>query len=130
MDCTIQGKYITYLNPFEISNLILFKVHWAVPIFGTGFIGVGQFTSFMTLTIYLVDHFEIYAASAVGAATVLRAILGAVLPLVGLPMYNALGLGWGNSLLGFISLALCPIAYLFYIWGERIRNHRLSQIKL
>jgi hypothetical protein len=84
----------------------------------------------MTLTIYLVDHFEIYAASAVGAATVLRAILGAVLPLAGLPMYDALGLGWGNSLLGFISLALCPIAYLFYIWGERIRNHRLSQIQL
>lgn len=84
----------------------------------------------MCLTIYMVDHYEMYAASAVGAATVLRAILGAVLPLVGLPMYNALGLGWGNSLLAFISLALCPITYFFYIYGERIRKHRWSQIQL
>ena len=84
----------------------------------------------MSLTIYLVDTFEIYAASAVGASTVLRAILGAVLPLVGLPMYDALGLGWGNTLLGLISLALCPIAYGFWIYGERIRKHRLSQISL
>lgn len=84
----------------------------------------------MALTTYLVDTFELYAASAVAASTVLRAIFGCVLPLVGLPMYNALGLGWGNSLLAFISLALLPVAFLFYIWGERIRNHRLSQIRL
>lgn len=37
-------------------------------------------------------------------------------------MYNALGLGWGNSLLGFIALGLVPIPLLFYLFGERIRN--------
>ena len=54
--------------------------------------------------------------------TVLRSLLGALLPLGGLEMYNALGLGWGNSLLGFISLILIPMPLIFYVFGERIRT--------
>jgi len=40
-------------------------------------------------------------------------------------MYDALGLGWGNSLLGFISLALIPLPILFYIFGERLRGLKI-----
>lgn len=54
--------------------------------------------------------------------TVLRSLLGAFLPLGGLQMYNALGLGWGNSLLAFISLILFPIPLILYIFEERIRS--------
>lgn len=50
-------------------------------------------------------------------------------PLFGLQMYNKLGLGWGNSLLAFVSLALCPIPFLFYKYGERLRTHPKFQIK-
>lgn len=71
---------------------------------------------------YLIDAFTIYAASAVAANTVLRSIVGGLLPLAGLNMYDALGLGWGNSLLAFISLAMVPIPFAFYIFGERIRK--------
>jgi hypothetical protein len=42
-------------------------------------------------------------------------------------MYEALGLGWGNSLLAFISLALIPIPVVFFIFGERIR-HRFNPV--
>lgn len=37
-------------------------------------------------------------------------------------MYQALGLGWGNSLTGFIALAMVPIPFVFYVFGERIRR--------
>jgi hypothetical protein len=84
----------------------------------------------MAINTYLVDTFTRYAASAVAAMTVLRAILGAVLPLVGLPMYNRLGLGWGNSLLAFVALALCPVSYLFFVYGERLRTHPKLQVRL
>ncbi len=63
-----------------------------------------------------------HAASVTAALAVLRSLLGALLPLGGLQMYNALGLGWGNSLLAFVSLALVPIPFCFYIWGERLRQ--------
>lgn len=72
----------------------------------------------------------IYAASAIAANTVLRSLFGATFPLFGLQMYNQLGLGWGNSLLAFISLAMCPIPLLFYRYGEKIRTHPKFQIKL
>lgn len=77
---------------------------------------------------YLVDAFTVYAASAVAANTVLRSLLGGLLPLAGLGLYNKIGFGWGDSLLGFIALALVPIPVLFSIYGERLRNR--FQIKL
>lgn len=71
---------------------------------------------------YLIDAYTTYAASAVAANTVLRSLVGGLLPLAGLSMYDALGLGWGNSLIAFIALGLTPIPFVFYIWGERLRD--------
>ena len=45
-------------------------------------------------------------------------------------MYNTLGLGWGNSLLAFIAVALCPIPVVFWRYGERIRKHPRFQVRL
>lgn len=72
---------------------------------------------------YLVDVFGAgAAASALAALTVLRSLFGAFLPMAGPAMYESLGLGWGNSLLGFIALAFMPIPYLFWRYGETIRK--------
>jgi hypothetical protein len=71
-----------------------------------------------------------YAASAVAANTVLRSALGALLPLSGLSMYNALGFGWGNSLLGFVALALVPVPICFSLFGAKIRNLKLFKLNL
>lgn len=107
-----------------------YHIQWAVPLFGTMLVGVGMLAAFMCINTYLVDAYTLYAASAMAANTVLRSILGAVFPLFGLQMYNAMGLGWGNSLLAFISLALVPIPWGFYYYGERIRTHPKLQVQL
>jgi hypothetical protein len=78
---------------------------------------------------YLVDAFTIYSASVIAANTVMRSLLGALLPLAGPSMYKALGLGWGNSLLGFIALAMLPLPYIFWKYGERIRTNPRFAIK-
>lgn len=106
------------------------KVHWIAPIIGTSLVGLGLLATFMPIQTYLVDAFTIYAASAVAANAVLRSLLGALLPLAGRKMYETLGLGWGNSLLAFIALALCPIPLVFYKYGERIRTSPKFQLKL
>ncbi|KAI9692362.1 MAG: hypothetical protein M1822_006593 [Bathelium mastoideum] len=98
------------------------RTHWIVPIIGTGFVGFGLLLTFMPATTYLVDVFTIYAASAMAANTVLRSVFAAILPLAGQDMYAALGLGWGNSLLGFIALALMPTPLIFMRYGEKIRT--------
>ena len=76
----------------------------------------------MSIQNYLLDTYTIYAASVTAAMAVLRSVLGALLPLSGLELYNALGLGWGNSLLAFVALCLVPIPVVFFFRGERIRN--------
>jgi hypothetical protein len=75
----------------------------------------------MCLQTYLIDAYISYAASVVAAVTVLRSLAGAMLPLAGLSMYDDLGLGWGNSILAFLSLVLVPVPIIFQIFGSRIR---------
>ncbi|MCJ1391882.1 hypothetical protein MMC18_004749 [Xylographa bjoerkii] len=72
---------------------------------------------------YLVDAFTEHAASALAANAVWRSVVGALIPLAGLPMYNTLGLGSGNSVLGFIATALIPIPFLLVKYGERLRKN-------
>lgn len=71
---------------------------------------------------YLVDSFTIYAASALAANSVMRSIGGALLPLAGIPMYDKLGVGWGNSLLGFIAVVMIPAPWLLIKYGEFLRT--------
>lgn len=105
------------------------RVHYIMPIIGTGFVGAGLLATFMPIGTYLVDAFTIYAASAMAANTVLRSAVGAFLPLAGPSMYKKLGLGWGNSVLAFIALALWPVSLGFYVYGERIRTSKRFKVE-
>ncbi|KAI9375123.1 major facilitator superfamily domain-containing protein [Aspergillus egyptiacus] len=106
------------------------QTHWIVPIIGTAVFAVGLMTVFMAANTYLVDSYLLHAASVTAANTALRSLAGAVLPLAGPAMYEALGLGWGNSLLAFIALAMCVCPVLFWKYGEMIRTHPRFQIRL
>lgn len=77
---------------------------------------------FVPIQTYLIDSFPDFAASAVAAMISLRSIFGAFLPLAGPSLFGSLGLGWGNSLLGFIALGLIPVPALIYRFGQRIRT--------
>ncbi|KFA53342.1 hypothetical protein S40293_06651 [Stachybotrys chartarum IBT 40293] len=97
------------------------NTHWIVPMLGIALFCFGLMGVMMCLQTYLVDSYVQYAASVIAALTVLRSLLGALLPLAGLSMYEELGWGWGNSVLAFITLALVPVPMLFRIYGARIR---------
>jgi multidrug resistance protein len=99
-----------------------YKVHWIVPIIGTGFGGVGNILVFFSIQTYLVDAYTIYAASALASNTVIRSVAGAVLPLAGLKLYARLGYGWGNSLLAFIAILFLPVSFFLLKYGELLRT--------
>jgi hypothetical protein len=82
----------------------------------------------MPASTYLVDAYTVYAASVSAASTVFRSLLGALLPLAGNSMYNAMGLGWRTSLLGFIAVAFIPVPLIFWKFGQRIRESKFSQV--
>ncbi|KAI1421371.1 major facilitator superfamily domain-containing protein [Xylaria sp. FL1777] len=100
-----------------------FHVHWIVPIIGTFVVGFGALFVQIPAQAYLVDAFGSEAsASALAANLIIRSPFGALLALAAPPLYARLGLGWGNSVLGFVTLAFSPIPWLFYRYGEALRN--------
>jgi len=97
-------------------------VHWIVPIIGMFPFGVGMMGVYMPIQTYIIDCYPRYAASANACLTATRSLVGALLPLAGPAMFEDLGLGWGNSLLGFVALAFVPIPIVFIKYGKAIRE--------
>lgn len=103
-----------------------YQTHWIVPVLGLFPFSFGIIGLFLPLTTYLVDCYPMYAASAVAANTVIRSLAGMLLPLAGPAMYENLGLGWGNSLLGFVCVAMIPVPLLLHRYGGRLRKMGLQ----
>ncbi|KAL2831438.1 major facilitator superfamily domain-containing protein [Aspergillus cavernicola] len=97
------------------------KTHWIVPIIGLAPFAFGMVGIYNSLQTYVIDCYPRYAASATAAMVITRSLMGALLPLAGPRMYAALGYGWGNSLLGFVTLGMIPVPMLFYKYGGRVR---------
>ena len=97
--------------------------HWIVPDIGAAIFSLGVIISFQSIQVYLVDSYVTFAASAIAAATVLRSLAGFGFPLFAPAMYQALGFGWGNSLLGFVAIALgVPAPLMLWRYGEGLRK--------
>lgn len=83
----------------------------------------------MSIQAYTIDCFEVYAASGLAANTVTRSVMAALVPLAAPKMYEVLGLGWGNSLLAFLALAMAPLPFLLFFHGERIRSWNSQRLQ-
>ncbi|RPA83353.1 MFS general substrate transporter [Ascobolus immersus RN42] len=99
-----------------------YALHWIMPLIGAAMFGMGLISVFGSCQSYLIDMNPRYAASAISAATVFRSLFGFAFPLFGAQMYDKLGYGWGNSLVGFLAL---PIGIIFpaliFRYGKNIR---------
>lgn len=97
-------------------------VHWAAPTLAGVFLSGAMVLVFVSFLNYLVDTYLEYAASAVAANTVCRSACGAAAPLFTDPMFAALGIGGGGSLIGGVGALLAVIPFVFYRYGEGIRR--------
>lgn len=133
----VGGKYaaerrlilMMYVSPlFPIGIFIYawtteYKVHWIVPIIATAISGPAVVIITSSSQTYLVDLFGPQAAaSALACLTLIRNLMGAFIPLAAPSLYANLGMGWGNSLLAFISTAFIPVPFLFYWYGAYLRE--------
>jgi hypothetical protein len=98
------------------------SVPFVVPMLAGVPFGMGFVLIFMALLNYLTDAYEIFAASAMASASCARSLAGATLPFAATPMYTKLGVPWASSLLGFVSLGMCAIPFLFLWKGDKIRD--------
>jgi hypothetical protein len=115
----VPGGLLVPLGLFIYGWSAQEKIHWIVPNIGAATLAFGLIISFQCAQTYVVDAYSRYAASATGAAAFVRTIAGFAFPLFADRLYKSLGLGWGNSLLGFVSLGLGTVApVLLWFYGE------------
>lgn len=117
----IFGGFILPIGLFMYGWTAEAHVQYMAPIIATGILGVGLVSTTIPVRSYLVDAFGIYSASAIAGCAVFRNLGGTFMPLAGPPLYQQLGLGWGNSVLGFIALAFIPVPLLLMRYGEALR---------
>lgn len=100
-----------------------FRVHWIVPSIAIVVLMCGCTIVFQCVTAYFIDTFPLYAASASGASFLVRGLCAFGFPLFGPSMYERLGYGWGNSLLGFLALGIAiPVPILLWKYGIHLRK--------
>lgn len=106
------------------------RVFWLAPVTGLLCFGLGMIGIFLPIQTYIIDAFPEYAASSTAALASSRNLVGTFLPLAGPYLCRAspsrssvlcvlilvivdqdMGLGWGNTILGFIALLLAPAIY-------------------
>ncbi|KAG2072909.1 MFS polyamine transporter [Suillus decipiens] len=97
--------------------------HWIAPDIGMVLVGAGTILSFQCIQTYLLECFQLHAASAIAAVAFLRSLAGFGFPLFAPAMYDALGFGKGDTILAVAAIVLgCPAPWIFWYYGERIRN--------
>ena len=119
----IPGAILVPTGLFIYGWSAQYHVFWFVPDLGAFLFAAGTIIGFQCVQTYIVDSYQRYAASAVGAATFLRSLAGFGFPLFARAMFDALGLGWGNSLLAFIGIGIgIPAPFLLWKYGEGLRK--------
>lgn len=99
------------------------KLHWIMPCIGSGLFAFFLTAVFQTIQNYLIDMNPRLSASAIAAAAIMRSVFGFALPLAANAMYNRLNYGWGNTMCGFLALALgVPFPLFCLKYGEYLRN--------
>ena len=79
------------------------------PLKGIAMVGAGVILNFQAIQTYVIDAFTLHSASALAAVAFLRSLCGFGFPLFAPTMYDTLGYGKGNSILGAVAIVIgCP----------------------
>jgi MFS family permease len=92
------------------------------PILASVLFGYGTIMIFISCYMYIIDSYEMYAASALTFATLARYIIAGGMTVVGVPFYKNMGVHWTLTILAALSALLAPLPYVFYKYGHIIRR--------
>ncbi|CCK71010.1 Flr1p KNAG_0F03480 [Huiozyma naganishii CBS 8797] len=102
------------------------NTHWIVPIIAEGIFVIAVFNLFQASFAYLSVCYPKYVASVFAGNGFCRAVFACAFPLFGKAMYDNLAIdgypvGWGSSLVGFITMFLAAIPFVLYKYGPALR---------
>ncbi|KAF2169147.1 hypothetical protein M409DRAFT_52432 [Zasmidium cellare ATCC 36951] len=92
------------------------------PLLASVLFGYGILCIFITSYQYIIDSYEIYAASALSSITLIRYIAAGGMTIVGIPFYENMGVHYTLTILACLSIPLVPAPYILYKYGPWIRS--------
>lgn len=98
------------------SNISIWSPLAASVLFGYGILCI-----FISCYQYVIDSYEIYAASALASITLIRYVAAGGMTVVGIPFYQNMGVHYTLTILACLSIPLVPVPFVFYKYGHRIR---------
>ena len=118
----LMGSFALPACLFIFAWTVRPSIHWICPIIFQCLTILSSLLIYASANLFMMDSYgPLYGASASGAAMLSRYTLSAAFPLFSLQMYKALGVGWSTSILGFCTLLMAPIPWLFWKYGEVLR---------
>ncbi|KAJ7160957.1 major facilitator superfamily domain-containing protein [Mycena filopes] len=97
-------------------------VHWIAPCIAQFLFACSMLLVFTGFVPYLIDCYQMTAASALAAGLCSRALVGSAFPLFTLQMYHTLTVQGATSLLAGIACLLAPIPFVFRAYGPKMRE--------
>ena len=117
------GSILLPTSLFLVAWTAQYRVHWIVPMIFQGAVMLSSLLVYASANLFMLDAYgPLYGASASGGMMLTRYLFSAAFPLFALQMYKALGVGWATSLLGFVTVAMAPIPWAFWKYGEQLRR--------
>ncbi|OTB00873.1 hypothetical protein M426DRAFT_266872 [Hypoxylon sp. CI-4A] len=98
------------------------KLHWIMPNIGGLIFAMGVYVCSGCVSVYTIDTYTQYAASAISTNLIMRSLTAAFFPLFAPYMFDALGFGLGATVLaGGFAAAGTFVVVLLWFFGERLR---------
>ncbi|KAL2813018.1 major facilitator superfamily domain-containing protein [Aspergillus granulosus] len=117
------GSITTPISIFWLAWTARPTIHWIVPMLSGILFGLSHATIALSYNIYKNDIYGAeYGASAFAGEVMLRYLLSAATPLFWVQVMEALHINWSTSLLGFVSLTLVPLPWVFFRYGPYLRS--------
>lgn len=123
---SILGSIMMPIGIFIFGWASSANQHWIGSMIGAATFAFGAFFIFQCLFNYMAMSFPRYMASVFAGNDLFRSVIAGCFPLFGSALFNNLKtskfpVGWGSTILGFISVGMIAIPVAFYMYGPKIR---------
>lgn len=113
--CIVIGLFWLAWTDYKSISL------WS-PLVAAGLTGFGVLNVFISCYQYIIDSYEMYAASALSSIALVRYCAAGGMVVVGVPFYGNLGVHYTLTIMACIAAACVPIPIVFYRWGLAMRK--------
>jgi len=98
------------------------RTSWVSPVIASSFFGLGTTWMFLPFLTYVPQAYPEYAASVLASNDFVRSAFGAGMPLASVPLFKNLGIAWGNTILGCLTVLFLPIPFILFKAGPWLRK--------